>query len=182
MNALLPQAGSLILPGISVLIVLLLAQLLKSVRALPVEGEPLMTGVERQTIAYLEQAVPEARVHAQVCMAAIIRPKRGLARREHMATRGRFSQKMIDYVLENRKSGRVIALVELDDRTRHASTFRLARFMMATRWRAHRLTVVLALRLQPIELEQAVSCRVKGVAVQLSRDNRADSRQVLRIT
>ena len=102
MNTLLPQAGSLILPGISVLIVLLLAQLLKSVRALPVEGEPLMTGVERQTIAYLEQAVPEARVHAQVCMAAIIRPKRGLSSRERLATRGRFSQKMIDYVLEDR--------------------------------------------------------------------------------
>ena len=66
MNALLSQAGSLILPGISVLIVLLLAQLLKSVRALPVEGEPLMIGVERQTIAYLEQAVPEARVRASL--------------------------------------------------------------------------------------------------------------------
>ena len=121
MNALLSQAGSLILPAISVLIVLLLAELLKSVRASPVEGEPLMTGVERQTIAYLEQAVPEARVHAQVCMAAIIRPKRGLARREHVATRGRFSQKMVDYVLEDRTSGRVIALVELDDRTHNAA-------------------------------------------------------------
>ena len=38
-----------------------------------------------------------------------------------MATRGRFSQKMIDYLLEDRTSGRIIALVELDDRTHNAA-------------------------------------------------------------
>ncbi|MDQ2764858.1 MAG: DUF2726 domain-containing protein [Pseudomonadota bacterium] len=88
--------------------------------ALRVEAKPLMTVIERETICHIEQAVPYSRVHAQVCMGAIIKPKRGQARRQHLATRNRFSQKMIDYVLEDRASGRIIALVELDDRSHDA--------------------------------------------------------------
>ena len=88
---------------------------------LPVVAKPLTTERESQVIATIEQAVPYARVHAQVCMGAILKTKSGLSNKERMSTRGRFSQKMVDYVLEDRHTGRILALVELDDRSHNAA-------------------------------------------------------------
>ena len=67
-----------------------------------------LTGNEREFLGRLERALPEMRVHAQVAMGAT---------RRHWQARGRFSQKICDFVLEDRRTGEVFAIVELDDRT-----------------------------------------------------------------
>ena len=89
-------------------------------RAPKMVARPLMTKIERETIGYIEAAVSHARVHAQVSMGALLRSKPGLTRSEATATRNRFSSKRVDYVLESRFDGSIIALVELDDRSHDA--------------------------------------------------------------
>jgi hypothetical protein len=84
---------------------------------LDVRPAPLMTNIERRTIAYIESAVPWARVHAQVSMGAILAPKKGLNRSQATTVRNRFSSKRVDFVVEDRGSGKVIILIELDDRS-----------------------------------------------------------------
>lgn len=85
--------------------------------SLPVRPAPLMTKRERIVCSFIEQAIPQARVHAQVSMGAIVQPAKGLDRSRATSVRNRFSSQRVDYVLEDRASGRVIALIELDDRT-----------------------------------------------------------------
>lgn len=81
-----------------------------------------LTRNELEFLNRLERALPELRVHSQVAMGAILRPStpsgggRG-QRRRYMSTRGRFAQKICDYVLQDRDSGEIVAIVELDDRT-----------------------------------------------------------------
>jgi very-short-patch-repair endonuclease len=50
-------------------------------------------------------------------MGALIDGKKGLSRKDGTAVRNRFDRKRIDFVLEERSTGDVLALVELDDRT-----------------------------------------------------------------
>ena len=76
----------------------------------------LMTKYEQEFIALLEAALPEYRIHSQVCMGALMEPDVPRSQAfEHNRIRWRFAQKMVDFVLEEKQSGRVIALVELDD-------------------------------------------------------------------
>jgi very-short-patch-repair endonuclease len=86
-------------------------------RPLPVRARRLMTPREREVIVLIEAAVPTCRVHAQVAMGAIINCNRGLARNQRTSVRNTFDRKVIDFVLEDRATGDVLALVELDDRT-----------------------------------------------------------------
>lgn len=88
--------------------------------SLPVEPQALMTDMERRTIGFIEAAIPTARVHAQVSMGALLRPKYGLDQSTRQTTRNRFSSKRVDFVVEDRASGRVMLLIELDDRTHDA--------------------------------------------------------------
>ena len=83
----------------------------------PITSKPLMTPIERRTIRFIELAMPGTRIHAQVSMGAILKPKKGLDRSKATTTRNRFSSKRIDYVVEDRSSGRVVMLIELDDRS-----------------------------------------------------------------
>lgn len=81
-----------------------------------------LTGNEREFLGRLERALPEMRVHAQVAMGALLQPaaRQGRSKaetRRHWQARGRFSQKICDFVLEDRRTGEVFAIVELDDRT-----------------------------------------------------------------
>lgn len=78
----------------------------------------LLTANELEFITRLEQACPEYRFHAQVCMAAIMEPD--LPRSEkgpYYSARGKIAQKMVDYVVQDRNTGNIIALIELDDKT-----------------------------------------------------------------
>jgi len=79
----------LILIGFAVLLKAWLAR--PSGPTLDVRPAPLMTNVERRTIAYIESALPWARIHAQVSMGAILAPKKGLNRSQATTVRNRFS-------------------------------------------------------------------------------------------
>lgn len=119
MNGLVPL---LLIGAVLLFIVLALQNMKPGGRAkLPVETKPLMSANERQIIALLEEAVPQARVHAKVGMGAIVKTRTGLSQRERMSVRGRFSQKIVDFVLEDRASGRILALVEHNSRRSESS-------------------------------------------------------------
>jgi very-short-patch-repair endonuclease len=90
-------------------------------RTLPVMARRLMTAREREVITLIEEAVPYCRVHSQVAMGALIEATKGLSRKDHVSVRNRFDRKVVDFVLEDRASGDVLALIELDDRTHNAA-------------------------------------------------------------
>ena len=81
-------------------------------------AKALLTANELEFLSRLERAVPELRFHAQVAMGALLEPvAKGNDRSAYMSARGSFSQKIVDYVAQNRESGDVVAIIELDDRT-----------------------------------------------------------------
>ena len=93
----------------------------KGIGGLPVEPRALMTDMERRTIGYIEAAIPTARVHAQVSMGALMRPKSGLDKSTRQRTLNRFTSRRVDFVVEDRASGRIMLLIELDDRSHNAA-------------------------------------------------------------
>jgi hypothetical protein len=114
-----------VLIAIAVLVVALIGLLVVLKGAgggtLPVIARRLMTAREREVIILIEDAVPRCRVHAQVAMGALLDAKKGLSRNDHASVRNRFNRKIVDFVLEDKASGDVLALIELDDRTHNAA-------------------------------------------------------------
>lgn len=106
---------------VAALIVLLVALKGAGGGTLPVIARRLMTAREREVIIFIEEAVPHCRVHSQVAMGALIDAKKGLSRKERVAVRNRFDRKIVDFVLEEKASGDVLALIELDDRMHDAA-------------------------------------------------------------
>ena len=102
---------------IALIVVFAVAVRRSSGRALLVVPRRLMTPRERDVLLLIEAAVPHCRVHAQVAMGGLVDCRKGLTRKESTSVRNRFDRKRIDFVLEERSSGDVLALVELDDRT-----------------------------------------------------------------
>lgn len=101
-----------------------------------VRMRPFLTPNEAEFLGRLESALPEMRVHAQVAMGALLMPRipEGGGRRRrslHAAVRARYDRKVVDYVLQSRADGRVVAVVELDDRTHVAARDRKRDAMMA---------------------------------------------------
>ena len=86
-------------------------------RRLLVRRKNFVTRVEAQTLLYIEELFPKVRVHCQVAMSALIAPAKGLSSKERLWTHRRYGQKVVDFVLQDRASGKIIVLVELDDRT-----------------------------------------------------------------
>lgn len=82
-----------------------------------VDPSPLMTPAERNVIGHIEAALPTARIHAQVSMGAFLKPRRGLDRSQAQTVRNRFSSKRVDFIAEDRNTGNIIAIIELDDRS-----------------------------------------------------------------
>jgi hypothetical protein len=82
-----------------------------------VRRKQFLTRVEQETLRHLETAFPQFRVHCQVSMGALLSPERWLGRNDALWTHRLYSQKIVDYVLQDRRTGEVIALVELDDAT-----------------------------------------------------------------
>ena len=106
-------------------VVLFAAMLLKAAfgntRApLQVIRKPLLTRVEAETLDHLEALFPHLRVHAQVAMSALIAPAKGLSDQQRLWIYPRYGQKVIDFVLQDRRTGDVRTLGELDDRTHNA--------------------------------------------------------------
>ncbi len=81
-----------------------------------VERRALLTPNEQDFLGRLEEAFPEYRVMAQVSMGALMSPAVKGGTPEYLSIRGRFAQKVVDFVLLD-GSCEVVALVELDDRT-----------------------------------------------------------------
>ena len=96
---------------------------------------PFMSGNELEFLGRIERALPEMRVHCQVAMGALLRPRvsEGGGRRRrflYASIRARFDRKVVDYVLQDRATGRVVAVIELDDRTHVAARDRKRDAMM----------------------------------------------------
>jgi very-short-patch-repair endonuclease len=91
-------------------------------------------------------------------MDALLQPKAGFSREAALRTRNSFSQKVVDFVMEDRASGAILALVELDDRSHDSIRNRVRDAMTASAgYRTIRLSAGqlnhadIAARLQPLQ-------------------------------
>ncbi|MEM6409907.1 MAG: DUF2726 domain-containing protein [Pseudomonadota bacterium] len=84
---------------------------------LKVLPRPLMTRPERRVCSLIERALPGTRVHAQVSMGALMNPAKGLSKSDWWTTFNKFSSKRVDFVVEDPATGKIIVLIELDDRS-----------------------------------------------------------------
>lgn len=82
-----------------------------------VRAKIFLTKAEREALQHIETALPWCRIHSQVAMGAIVQPANNLSPSNFHRERGRFSQKIIDFVAEDRATGKIVVLIELDDRT-----------------------------------------------------------------
>lgn len=89
----------------------------------------LLTGNEREFYGRICRALPEHTVLAQVAMGALIEVDQALADQE-FAVREKFARKIVDFVVCDRQM-RVVALIELDDRTHDAEKDRARDAMTA---------------------------------------------------
>ena len=111
-HAVLPLA----LVGAVILLVGLVGRLAgKSLVLARIERKRLMTPAEVRFWHVLEAALPEYRVFGQVAMGALLKPVAGLSKKDWWSTFGRFSQKVVDFVVVEAATGNVVAVVELDD-------------------------------------------------------------------
>ena len=115
--------GLLIATAIVVLVALALLVSLRIRRSKSLTSDVSMkeflSANELEFLSRLETAVPEYRFHAQVAMGALLQPTVTAAvnRSDHFKVRGTFSQKIVDFAAQNRQTGELIAIIELDDRT-----------------------------------------------------------------
>ncbi len=84
--------------------------------AFKVVKRALLTENEKEFLRRLETAFPQHRIMSQVCMGALMSPHVRGGSSDYLAIRGRFAQKVVDYVILD-DALEVVALVELDDRT-----------------------------------------------------------------
>lgn len=81
--------------------------------------KPLLTANEKEFFQRLAQALPSYRIFPQVAMGALI-SVRGAQGADNFRARGRFAQKIVDFVVCDSNLN-VLGLIELDDRTHTAS-------------------------------------------------------------
>jgi hypothetical protein len=89
-----------------------------------VTTKPLMTPNELEFFHRLQQALPEYSVFPQVSFAAILTDDGKLSKKARWSVRSRFDRKIADFVICDRGTVRVRALIELDDRTHRVSSDR----------------------------------------------------------
>lgn len=82
--------------------------------------KPLMTDNEKEFYVRLVEALPNHYIFSQVALGALLQPNIKGNNRKYYSVRGTFSQKIADYVVCD-KAMKVVAIVELDDRTHNAS-------------------------------------------------------------
>jgi len=98
----------------------LLAMLQRQEPAYRYKSKRLLTDNEREFFARLVGALPEHFVFPQVSFGALLQPDTATRTSQYHRTRGTFSQKIADYVICT-KELRVLAIVELDDRTHNSA-------------------------------------------------------------
>lgn len=85
-----------------------------------IQRKPLMTENEKAFFNYLQRALPGHAVFPQVSFAAIMTDDGKLTQQKRWAVRSRFNRRIVDFVVCERETLGIIALVELDDRTHSA--------------------------------------------------------------
>lgn len=88
-------------------------------------AKPFMTRREEAMLAVLEEIFPMYRFHAQVAMGALLKVPARMGRRVTPADRNAFSQKIVDFVVQDPTTGRVVALIEVDDGSHNAARDRI---------------------------------------------------------
>lgn len=78
-------------------------------------AKPFMTRREQAALAALEQVLPMYRIHAQVAMGALLKVPSVPGRRVTPADWNPFARKIVDFVVEDPTTGKVVALIEVDD-------------------------------------------------------------------
>ena len=132
----------------------------------------LVTANELEFLGRLEAAAPELRFHVQVAMGALLEPSASRSdTKRYYRLRGMFSQKIVDFVAQDRLSGEVVAVIELDDRT-HQQVRDAKRDQMLTsagyrivRWNSNAKPDAHTIRLELIQIpvaEKAVPISAAG--------------------
>ncbi|MDE8650614.1 DUF2726 domain-containing protein [Novosphingobium sp. H3SJ31-1] len=91
----------------------------------PPVAKPFMTRREEAMLAVLEEIFPMYRFHAQVAMGALLKVPARMGCRGTPADRNAFSQKIVDFVVQDPTTGRVVALIEIDDGSHSAARDRI---------------------------------------------------------
>ncbi|WP_404479137.1 DUF2726 domain-containing protein [Novosphingobium sp. BL-52-GroH] len=78
-------------------------------------AKDFLTRREAAMLVALERALPHCRIHAQVAMGALLRAPTSPLRKPRHSDRNAFSQKIVDFVAQDRASGAILALIEVDD-------------------------------------------------------------------
>jgi hypothetical protein len=86
--------------------------------------KPLLTANEAEFFHRLQRALPGFHVFPQVSFAAFLNDDGQLSRNAQWAVRAKFDRKIADFVVCERGTLKVVAVVELDDRTHHAKADR----------------------------------------------------------
>lgn len=95
--------------------------LLKALGVRSIFGPPrpvakrFLTRREAAMLNVLERALPHCRIHAQVAMGALLRVPQSPMRKSKISDRNAFSQKIVDFVVQDRATGSIVALIEVDD-------------------------------------------------------------------
>lgn len=74
-----------------------------------------MTPRELAMLDILERCLPQYRFHAQVSMGALLNAAPNPTRRRVPSDRNAFAQKIVDFVAQDRTTGAIVALIEVDD-------------------------------------------------------------------
>ena len=91
----------------------------------------MLTSAERQFLVVLINALPDFVICPQVAMGALLKVESGVENKQFWVTRNKFSQKIVDYAVVDPSDGRVLVLIELDDRSHDASRDRDRDAMLA---------------------------------------------------
>ncbi len=102
--------------GLLVLAIIALLAARKRAPRFRVVKRAFLTENEKEFLQRLEDAFPAHRIMAQVSMGALMAPDVRGGSPEYLSIRGRFAQKVVDFVILD-EAMEVVALVELDDRT-----------------------------------------------------------------
>ena len=142
-----------LLAAVAVVLLKLSTAQAKATAAGWVEARQICSDNEREFFGRLVRALPEYHVFPQVAANALLRVASGTPKQRRHAARNRFAQKHVDYVVCEKESLKVVAIIELDDRT-HSSEKDKARDLMFAQ--AGYVTHRFESRRKPSEAEIAV--------------------------
>ena len=95
------------------------------------QGRAILTANEKEFFYRLTRALPAYHVFPQVSFSALVAVDKRLSPKQQFAIRRRFGFKYADFVICERKTLDVLAVVELDDRTHNAESDRKRDVMLS---------------------------------------------------